>query len=55
MLLYADDASGPGRSDRRKASEPDSRTMVLPRESAALSLMYRRWDLNPHECYPAGF
>ena len=26
--------------------------MVLPRESAAVSLKYRRWDLNPHGCYP---
>ena len=25
--------------------------MVLPRESAAVSLKYRRWDLNPHPHY----
>ena len=25
--------------------------MVLPRESAAVSLKYRRWDLNPHPLY----
>ena len=48
-------SSGPGQSDRRKACEPNSWPMVLPRESAAVSLKYRRWDLNPHGCYPTGF
>ena len=48
-------SSGPGQSDRRKACEPNSRPMVLPRESGAVSLKYRRWDLNPHGCYPTGF
>jgi hypothetical protein len=45
-------SSGPGQSDRRKACEPISRPMVLPRESAAVSLKYRRWDLNPHTPLP---
>ena len=55
MLLYADEASGPGQSDRRKACEPISWPMVLPRESAAVSLKYRRWDLNPHPLARTGF
>ncbi len=49
------DHPGPGQSDRRKACEPISWPMVLPRESAAVSLKYRRWDLNPHGCHSTGF
>ncbi len=48
-------SSGSRQSDRRKAREPISWPKVLPRESAAVSLKYRRWDLNPHGCYPTGF
>ena len=48
-------SSGPGQSDRRKACEPNSWPMVLPRESAAVSLKYRRWDLNPHPPVRTGF
>ena len=48
-------SSGTGQSDRRKACEPISWPMVLPRESAAVSLKYRRWDLNPHALARTGF
>ena len=44
-------SSGPGQSDRRNACELISWPMVLPRESAAVSLKYGRSDLNPHHLY----